>query len=277
MTDAIIRAVDNINWNVGQWMSYIKSHDTTRLDAEITESVQNRLIYNFVDAMDGIEEYETGPLREHLIDMLFYGPHIITKNGVVIQLFDITYAGNYADVKAGQLAAGADFNIAPDKRSIGWKIIYDAANHGIPARKYWKAVNDETYMEIIQARLAFWGNKAPYWIFVEYGTAAGDGPGSPYPSFSGKSPLHKTSQDAIILAEQSRKLWEESIEETLAKDVDETFVEHRTDVRIIHGVIESVAEIKWGKAFVRGKHIVQQAHGARGEFTGKYRIIGPAE
>ena len=264
--------IHNINWNAGSWQQYIQDHDTFELDRDIENAILDQLITNFAQAMDQIEEYQEGPLREHLLDMLINNVHARVSQGRIISIFDADNAGSYEDVVAGQVAAGANFSIPPHKRSAGWRILYDIANHGMEIPKWAKDRYDEkTYDEVIQARIGYWGEKAPYWIFVEFGTAgAGGGPGTPYPSFSGKGPVYRTQQQAIRIAEMFTEAWYETIDDTLEYQIeDEEFI----DDRIGPGGIADRVEIAWTKSFPRGKNIVQLEQ-ERGKFTGRYKIVG---
>ena len=135
----IAEEVRRLNRNVSLTLEYLDKTELRNVDFEIQAAVQSELIKNFQYSIGSIEEYYSyEPLINHLMEMVRWGPHVQVYNGEVIQVWDSEYAGTYEDLKAGQIAAGADFSKSPALRSIGWKIIYDAAIYGVDASKYWK-------------------------------------------------------------------------------------------------------------------------------------------
>lgn len=270
----IAEEVRRFNRNIRLTVDFLDDIQLSEVDRQIQAAVQSELVSNFEDAINSIEEYYNyDPLIEHLMDMVRWGPHVQVYNGEIVQIWDLEYAGSYTDLRAGQVAAGADFSKSPTKRSIGWKIIYDAAMYGIDASKYWKAVDDNTYAEIINSRLAFWGDKAPYWIFIEWGTNAGDGPGTPYPSFSGRNPIYRTTVTADRIAHEIIELYAETIEDTVITIADERFVDHDVAPYEMRREISA----RWTVAFQQyGKWIQREYLSVGGGFTGRWReVAGP--
>ena len=270
----IAEEVRRLNRNISLTLEYLDNTELRTVDSQIQAAVQSDLVKNFQYSIDSIEEYYSyEPLIDHLMGMVRWGPHVRVYNGEVIQVWDADYAGTYEDLKAGQIAAGADFSKEPAQRSIGWKIIYDAAIHGVDASKYWKAVDSNTYAEIIEARLSYWGEKAPYWIFVEWGTNAGDGPGTSYPSFSGKNPIERTRGNASRIGQEIIDLYLDSLERTIVTLAEERFV----DDDVYEFEIEVQVETAWTITFQQyGKNIQREYFSAGGGFTGKWReVSGP--
>lgn len=270
----IAEEVRRLNRNISLTLEYLDHTELRIVDREIQAAVQSELVKNFQYSIDSIEEYYNyEPLVDHLMQMVRWGPHVQVYNGEIIQVWNAEYAGSYEDLKAGQIAAGADFSKDPLKRSIGWKIIYDAAINGIDASKYWKAVDDATYGNIIEARLSYWGEKAPYWIFVEWGTNAGDGPGTPYPSFSGRNPIERTRNKATRIGQDVVDLYLDSLVRTVVTLVEERFVDDEIQVH----EIEIQVETAWTVTFQQyGLNIQREYYSTGGGFTGKWReVSGP--
>lgn len=262
-----LREIDILNNNLTAWEEFTRAEQTLPDFDIIMESVIRDILYQeFKDAMEQIPEYATyDPLKDHLLDNVWFGPHVIVKNGVIIQIFDEDYAGTEEDLRAGQIAAGADFSRHPIVRSIGWQIIYNAAFYGI-AVEHWNRVDDNTYGEIIDARLASWGEKAPYWLFVEYGTASGSGPGRPYPNFSGKHPILKTAKKAESLVKEALRSRLDAVERELSEQLDTTFTERKVTVQEI-GEQVVTAWTKWFRQ--HGKDIRLEYRKVGGGFTGE--------
>lgn len=277
MTVNVVQQIDNLNWNLAEWTRALNTlqQDLTSLDADLEEALQNQLLVNFVRALDSIPEYSDNEvLKEHLLENIAYGPHVKVKNGVVTKIFDTSYAGTWEDVRRGQIAAWALSPKSPSDdpywRSFWWRIIYTGS---VPASKKWKKFDPSLYDRIIEARMEAWGEKAPYWMFVEYGTSAGGGEGTPYPSFVGKRPVYKTRAEAQKYVEMMIRDYVDSIEDTLAHHVYETFVDNRVPERVI---IQEI-QVRWTKAFKQGKYMVQLEQTAAGKFTGKRKIVRLAD
>lgn len=72
-----------------------------------------------------------------------------------------------------------------------------------------------SYEEIISERLSEWGNKAPYWYFIEYGNF---GAGKAYPQFGGTFFISRFRQDA----QQAVRFFREELARILTKSVTES-------------------------------------------------------
>lgn len=156
-------------------------------------ALMGALVEEAIRAMDRIPEYsapEAEPLRQNLIRNLSAvggdgrPVHVrITKDGKT-RIFDEDFAGTASDFEQAR---------HPSKNPQGlryrfWRYgIYarDVEGEYEPSDQTWfnKAVDNlPSYSEIIDERLSIWGEKAPYWYFIEYGTTGG---GRAYPSFPG--------------------------------------------------------------------------------------------
>lgn len=247
------------------------------LDYMIQDATRTKLYENFQDAIAAIDEYSSPQgafLGEHLLSNVAYGPHVRVRGGQLVQIWDYSYAGMYSDIREGQRAAwqlskkSSQQAFDPVWRSFYWRYIY----LGIPPPG-WKNFDDGLYDEIMGVRMNVWGDKAPYWLFVEFGTAmAGGYGGTPYPNFPGQYPIAKTRAwfdlETPRVIQDYLDRFSEAVDETIAYSYDYT-IEHAAPIKMDFAEeIEVKAWTDWypykGKlrrhAFVRGK----------GGFTGEF-------
>lgn len=262
--DEVREIIDDYNLivnNIDLFLEFIDREQRNELDNLIRIEVREMLYSNFVNALNAIDEY-SGPggqiLKDHLLDNVIFGDHVQVNGGRVTQVWNTNYAGDWTDVRRGQEAAWAlspkSPNDSPYWRSFYWKFIY----LGVPPSKLeWKSFDDNLYNEIIEARMAAWGEQAPYWIFVEFGTTAGDGEGTPYPQFSGQQPIYKTLNAAQDLAEDIIAGYVEQVYEFIAQEAEEAFVGYD-----YHSVIEVEEKIltKWGTWYERNGEMIRRLH-----------------
>lgn len=151
-----------------------------RLIPSLEATALQSLIENVEEAMDQTGEYSArraSQLREHLLQNIsdYAGDHPVHINiysdGTVF-FFDEDYAGTASDFDA------ADYGATSPQRFAYWKYgIYRPSVEGtFPMIK-----DAPDYEDVIERRLAIWGNKAPYWYFIENGNQGG----GEYPSFPG--------------------------------------------------------------------------------------------
>jgi hypothetical protein len=228
--------------------------------------------------MQKISEYNKNPeLRAHLILNLQMNKHVRVDNGVVIRVIDVDAIGNYDDVRAGQEAA---WELSPHSpaahpglRSLFWRAIYlGEASVFLEAGYKWANFDPSLYDTIMEARMDAWGDKAPYWMFIEWGTiAGGTGDGTPYPQFSGEHPVSKTEAVAGDIAKRAISDYIRETERELSKNADELFEGGR---RYIKDGIEYRVTTAWTRAFRQhGKLIRREYHVLYGGFTGRYEVI----
>jgi len=173
------------SFKFGDQFSNMDIAGRTMLNARmLAEDSIRELLLNSADAaIEATPEFQYAPLRDRLIENLSHWEHYhISSNLSSVKIFDEAHAGTASDLTAGQLAGGGS-RTAPQKlRLFCWKFgIYIPSREGGTAP--FKQFKDyPSYQEVINKRLAAWGDKAPYWYFLEWGNAGG----SPaYPSFAG--------------------------------------------------------------------------------------------
>jgi hypothetical protein len=190
--DEVYRMLDAIT-NEAEY--YAREAQTAFTDQipNMESSLLSSFIEAAVDAMDRTPEYSTaeaGPLRNQLIRNLSTVAgdgrpvHIRINSEGRVDIFDEDFAGT-----AGDFAQARHPSKNPQQtRYRFWKYgIYarDVTGDYEPSSQTWfnEAVDNlPSYGEIIDERLSVWGEKAPYWYFIEYGTAGG---GRGWPSFPG--------------------------------------------------------------------------------------------
>lgn len=131
-----------------------------------------------IERTDEFNRYE--PLKQQLLNNLALDEHYLVGDDLAsMTVFDEEIAGTEADLKAGQQAAWKSAGGTPEQRLYCWTYgIYIPFMTGEKSRKF---ENYPTYETIMGIRLQTWGNKAPYWIFLEYGNQGGKA----FPSFPG--------------------------------------------------------------------------------------------
>ena len=231
------------------------------------------LIDGFVDAMQQIPEYnnsQAAPLREHLIDNLQYmdGEHPVhiklSEDGHPLILFDEVFAGGADDFHAGEHFSTKNHN-NPELRFIFWKYgIYkpgvegDSSETNIP----WMAKamdNLPSYGEIIEERLSRYGHTAPYWYFIEKGTAGG---GKPYPSFAGTNVVRWFRREAKEAIREFLRGLVDELEEAVVQAISKSFEEGTPKPPLAEEVLRN-------KILTRSGNVIWK--NAKGQFTRKPR------
>lgn len=167
------------------------------IKAKAKLAIAARLMKEAQDAMVGHPEYSYAPLREHLLKNLENVGHIeIGDNFVVAKVFDTRIGGTAEDLESGLYTS-----YSSDKtRSLGWRWgVYVPAREGGSGFQWTKKSSPmliADYNQVIQDRLSAWGDKAPYWYFLEHGNLEYTGKGIPYPVFAGTEFIAKTAQVA---------------------------------------------------------------------------------
>lgn len=132
------------------------------IDSALEQVLAEVLLESAEQACEETIEFGYEPLKERLLENLSDPRHVKVRNGKVVTLFNEKVAGTYSDLVKGLEEAGGHTG-TPNAHKV-WKYgIYfqgDAyADRNLP-----------TYEEVIDERLSAWGDKAPYWYFIEYGT-----------------------------------------------------------------------------------------------------------
>ena len=142
------------------------------IDNMLREIVQEYLISYAQQAAVISREYSYPPLLDRLLENLSNPEHVIVENGVVVKCFDESIAGGIEEFFAGVEETGGHTGTLNAPRI--WRYgIYTPASFwkGGKGSKMYK--NLPTYEDVIDERLQAWGDKAPYWYFLEHGNAGG--------------------------------------------------------------------------------------------------------
>lgn len=136
--------------------------NSANIDAALTTVLSEMLVEAGLNAARETVEFAYEPLLKRLEDNLSNPEHIYVKDGRVIKFFDLDIAGDYSDFISGVEEAGGHTG-TPNAPRI-WK-------YGIyaPVSKTLNLDSLPTYEDVIEERLAAWGDKAPFWYFIEFG------------------------------------------------------------------------------------------------------------
>lgn len=190
------------------------------------------LIEELIKAIEsGSREFDYPGLREGLITA-FSHPAILLFEPDRVKVLANEVAGDSGDLGLGIAAARSELGLgylSPDKAAEFWEHrIYRPAREGLkrPQRfkknlSYYKsktvrnkesgksekrkpfdyqAYGLEKYKRTVEARLKAWSNKAPYWIWLNYGNHGGEG-GAPYPETGPTHFVEKAEQRIMAIFE----------------------------------------------------------------------------
>ena len=155
--------------------------DTSGVDLALSEVLSEALIEAGKKAIDSIPEYEYPPLKNRFLENLSKPEHI-KISGNRVHIFDESVAGTYAELLSGQDAARGHTGTPQAPASWKYGIYMPSQEGGGWSDSMISRLGLPTYSEIIETRLAKWGDKSPYWYFIENGNA---GNSRAYPSFGG--------------------------------------------------------------------------------------------
>lgn len=172
------------------------------------------------EALEATEELSYPSLRDHLLDNLNDPRHYVC-DGQTLRIFDEDVGGSIADLKEGQEAAWVTAGGTPEQRLFCWTYgIYKPAREGgqvHPIEGKDKFANYPSYAEIIEIRLTTWGDKAPYWIFLEHGNQGE----AAYPTFPGTGFVRKTQARAQEFLDKAHEIAERELRRQLEDAVGE--------------------------------------------------------
>lgn len=269
------REMNKLNKGVDVWTSYLQGGELRKLDRQIENEIRGVLVSNFGSALNNISEFSSEQgrdLRKHLMENVYYGDHVVVTGGSIVQLWNVAYAGDYSDITQGQQAAWGLSPKSPSPQQWARNIFWAAIYTGIPPGNFkWKAFDDALYDRIISARLAAWGDKAPYWIFVEFGTAVGLGAGRPYPSYDGQQPIYKTRLAAPGIAQRLVDAYIRQLEEAVIESSETLFVDGESVQQV-----ESVVQTKWTRWWrdEANRRYVRRLQYETGRFVAKEAGLG---
>jgi hypothetical protein len=180
------------------------------------------LLSNLADAIFESGEYND-PAFVDMLMSVFSDPAMIiyTRTGVDIKNPAMLIAGNWGDLWQGIHAARAELGLGMldrEKAALFWKErIYRPAREGLVRPAFFKkntgyykgakrgekiaydysAYGIMKYRATIEARMAAWGGKAPYWLWLNYGNAGG----GEYPTVKPTEFVEKSEVQINILLE----------------------------------------------------------------------------
>lgn len=139
--------------------------------------LQDELIKRCKEAGEQTREYgSTAPgqrMLKHLLDNLEKSGHVIInkETGDLEILFNEEIAGTESDFHKADYG-GSERTAA--QRAVSWKYgIYKPEIEGFTPAGF-DTSSLPSYSEVIDERLEAWGDKAPYWYFIEHGNFGGD-------------------------------------------------------------------------------------------------------
>jgi len=144
------------------------------------------------EAIASIDEFQYPPLRDRLLANILKDEHYyISPDLSYATVFNEDVAGSVGDLVTGQQAAWRSAGGTPRERLFGWKfgiyLPFKGYSYGGSNNKF---EDYPSYQDVINIRLDVWGDKAPYWRFLEWGNAGG---GEAYPTFEGRNFIAQTT------------------------------------------------------------------------------------
>lgn len=168
--------------------------------------LRKAMLKHLEDAIGKSKEYLFPGFAEKLRENFRSRRHYYVSNDLTtIQVIDRQYAGTYSDFRQGQIAAWGPKTATASRseRAAVWKWgIYKPAREGMTLYKdFITRFGDlPSYSEIIETRFRVWGEKVPYWYFLNYGT--GD---LAYPAFGGYNFVEKTKLEVPRIINECTK------------------------------------------------------------------------
>ena len=137
------------------------------VDSALKTVLSEMLVEAGEEAAKQTVEYAYEPLLQRLLENLSNPDHIYVRGGKVLKFFDLDIAGDYDTFLSGVEEAGGHTLTAIAPKI--WK-------YGIyaPVSKSFNLDSLPDYSEVISERLAAWGDKAPFWYFIEFGNMSYD-------------------------------------------------------------------------------------------------------
>jgi len=212
---------------------------TTRISKELLPSasdiainnacirVREILIKNAQAAVNKISEFSGyAPLKERFLENIRIPEHIKYIGGH-IEVFDPEIAGTLADLMEGWEAGGKSEMGTKLQRLLAWKYGFY-----MPEREGKGEIGRVSYTDIINKRLATWGDKAPYWYFINYGN---EGKGA-YPHFGGTHFIEQTRARASRILTEEMKNVGDQIPRGVKAQIEKAYREKREIVEDLKGV-----------------------------------------
>lgn len=229
--DELIRTLDNLT-------TFGRQFEGMDLDTALKENARQKargrihtaLIEIAGAAVASIEEFQYEPLKERFLENIRNPEHVyITHDLVVARVFSPKVGGTVQDLESGLYPSTAPHA----QRLHVWQYgIYMPFHEGTDRSKQFEKLPE--YDEVIEERLAAWGDKAPFWIFIESGNQSGN---EAYPSFAGTGFIAQTlnrAEDILQIAiEEAREEFRSGIDEAVAQQLTSTVTVTRTEIQRI--------------------------------------------
>ena len=212
MIEDVKEYVESFHTSAIAWKDVLTDeHLRLKVRGRAIHEIAEELVYQVKEAISTNLEYNAyPPLAERLIENMSNYAHVMISDDLqTVNLVNRDIAGTEADLEAGW-----EHGIDPDRarRARKWKYgIYipwaeGGAGYQATAKDKPKIIAD--YREVIDARLRAWGDKAPYWFFLEYGTV---GP-YPWPTFGGSGFIWKTRLEGAHIIRRLIRDRDEAVE-----------------------------------------------------------------
>lgn len=243
MADDFIDGLKAISTNAAQLVAVIQKSsvevDWVAVQAwEVTKApAQQILLEELVSAINKSREYSIPEYAEQLISV-FSNPMILELVNPTLDMISLrpaidTVAGSRDDLWRGILLAkgtlGVGGKLTPQQASDFWRDrIYKPAREGTGGgATYAKKSMEWTtnygtvgYFNTLTARMAEWGNMAPYWIFLNEGNHGGGG-GIPYPMAGPTRFVEKAERRIGLLFKKNIFEMTNSVVDSVAEKVNE--------------------------------------------------------
>lgn len=210
-----------------------ESKAESSIDTVARAALRDILVEMGTAAIQSIPEYAASPeLTEHFITMLQRPSHVSVQHGEVIVAFNEDIAGDAVDLfnvpKQHTLTAIAPFI---------WKYgIYKPA-HGeatLTSKSFQKMMEKlPSYDQVIEERLAYWDDRAPYWILIDKGTAAFGDEERAYPQFAGTNFVEQFRSLAPRVVARAKETYITNLAESLGAEVDILLKEPKKGGRVV--------------------------------------------
>lgn len=202
--------------------------DTSEVDLAITQILSEALVEAGKKAIESIPEYEYEPLKQRFLENLARPEHVIIS-GNKIKIFDEKTAGTAGDLISGQEAAGGHTGTlqAPIVWKYGIYLPYLGAGWSDSKRGNMELPE---YSQVIEERLAAWGDKAPYWYFIENGNA---GNSRAFPNFSGTGFIAQLQAKVSDIVRRAKEFYYQRIFYDISDAIDlGVFVNPKSRTRV---------------------------------------------
>lgn len=294
MSDKLSASLRRIAQNAAKLVSRLTEYEYQEvkgiLAGRAAELVLDDAMLALIDELtraieSGSKEFNYPGLREGLITA-FSKPYILQFEPEKVRILAREVAGDDGDLALGIAAARAELSVghlSADKAAEFWEHrIYRPAREGLkrPRRfkknlKYYKskkirtgqrgrpktrkpfdyqAYGIEKYKKTVEARLNAWSNKAPYWIWLNYGNHGGEG-GSPYPKTGPTHFVEKAEQRILVLYKEAFAQVAQELAEAITAEVQDFLINPESYQPGQHLAVIETAAGKFNIGVTRGGRV----------------------